>query len=181
MPISIFSGSRLARVFTLAFLLLAGCGEPTVQRERLRQQDGVSYLGKTPFTGVTVTRNVQGVVIERLTWQSGKPDGRFIRFYANGRKRETGAYLDGKREGPFIRYWQNGEVWGKGSWKAGRRHGPFEEFFDNGQLDERGTYVEGVVDGPYEQFARDGSLLRRGRYVEGSFVAEGEDADDVVE
>ena len=59
--------------------------------------------------------------------------GKYKRYFFNGKMEMEGAYIDGKRSGTFLEYEETGTLRRKISYVNGLRHGPVEVYDDEGK------------------------------------------------
>ncbi len=103
---------------------------------------------------------------------SASPDV-VITWYANGKKRDEGAYSENTREGVW-RFWRrSGELDAIGSYQKGFKHGPWREWQENGGW-EAGPYVKGQRDGEWVHYYPDGERQQVGTYRQGKREGEWE-------
>ena len=57
------------------------------------------------------------------TIKDGEPDGLFIYWYENGRKRSEETYKDGKEDGLWTSWYENGQKRGEWTYKDGKKEG----------------------------------------------------------
>ncbi len=109
-----------------------------------RAADGWMLLDGDLFTGVSVTRGVDGTVLGRTEYEGGVQSGRVERWHANGTLSYRAHYRDGRRDGTVETWWDDG----------GRR--------------SRSTYVDGVAHGVQQEWYRSGALFKELRLNQGT-------------
>lgn len=107
-----------------------------------------------------------------------EPDGPWVDFYENGKKREEGYYLDGHMVGTWSRWYDNGQFLSKGVMAqsdtfGSSRIGIWQYWHWNGRLAATGAYRDDMFDGKWTFWDREGNaisqpILKRGAgdYVE---------------
>jgi uncharacterized protein len=73
-------------------------------------------------------------------YRGNELDGRFQAWYANGRLREQGTFLNGKKEGPWIEWYESGSKAKEGAYKEDEEYGLWKAWYANGQIKEEGEY-----------------------------------------
>jgi len=117
----------------------------------LVERNGLYYKQFTdvPFTGKvtrpslvsrTYRNNVQG------SYQNGKADGAWVRYWDNGGYMYKRNYKNGKREGASVTYFENGQLNHKGNWKNGKQEGASVLYNKDGTVNKEytGTFKNGV-------------------------------------
>ena len=158
---------NMKKIFILCSLILIGCGSSGEPYEE-------SY------------DNGQ-LKIETST-KDGERHGEFIRYYEDGKIKETGTYVNGTKEGPAVFYWPSGSreertyvndtkegpsvyYWPSGSreertYVNGTKEGPAVYYYAEGDREEY-TYVNGKLEGPSVYYWSDGDRQER-TYVNGT-------------
>ena len=81
------------------------------------------------------------------TIKDGEPDGLFIYWYENGRKRSEETYKDGKEDGLWTSWYENGQKSEEGTYKDGKEDGLWTSWYENGQKRGEWTYKDGKKEG----------------------------------
>lgn len=106
---------------------------------------------------------------------SGRRDGPWLAWYANGQLRERGTYESGRRVGTWTQWHPNGQRASEGerrwdgSTRASLREGPWRFWFQNGVLRGEGRYAAGAPVGPWRWWTHTGAIDagRTGTYDDG--------------
>ena len=70
-----------------------------------------------------------------------------------------GTYNHGRKDGPYEKYYENGQLNAKGTYNDGKRDGLFESYLEDGRLLERGIYYAGEKCG---EWIEDGRTVTHG-------------------
>ena len=152
-------------VFSLAFVMLFGCGEPNLNNPKARErilaqaidvnevQTRDSPLGEElayapnqnhPYTGWVKGSGAYisefAVSVFLVQVQRGKLNGRYISWYPNGQILEKGTLRDGKRNGSWAKWHENGQKYEKGTFKNDEKYGLWIQWDRNGEEFSRETY-----------------------------------------
>ncbi len=98
------------------------------------------------------------------------PDGKWIKYHENGRKRREGTYKDGKLDGKWLGWHENGHKFFDGTDKDGKFNGKWIYWWDNGQKRSEGTYKDGKLDGKLVDWYSNGEKNTEEIYKDGKRV-----------
>ncbi len=98
------------------------------------------------------------------------PDGKWIKYHENGRKRLEGTYKDGKKYEKWIRYYVDGEKNFEGMFKNGNHDGKWIYWWPNGQKRSEGTWKDGKLDGKWIDLDMNGEKETEEIYKDGKRV-----------
>uniref|UniRef100_UPI004047ECCB toxin-antitoxin system YwqK family antitoxin n=1 Tax=Polaribacter sp. TaxID=1920175 RepID=UPI004047ECCB len=109
--------------------LLSSCGQTIdydTEKEYIKIEylDGpdILYYKGTPYTGIFIRyidEEKKQLGLKR-TFQDGKENGPFEKYYENGQLSEKGTFKDGEKDGLFEFYDEDGELTKKEIWKEGK-------------------------------------------------------------
>jgi antitoxin component YwqK of YwqJK toxin-antitoxin module len=118
-------------------------------------------------------------------------NGAYTEYYASGRMKLEGFFVDGKRHGVFSTYYPNGikatqrqfvsgvehgryVAWDENGYKywevqyvQGKPHGPYSSYYPSGQKRGEGNCIFGRQHGQHRVYDKQGNLVRVTRYVHG--------------
>ena len=87
----------------------------------------------------------------------GKKEGRWTRWFNNGRKSSKGFYKNGEIDGLVTEWYENGQKDLEGTYKDGKLDGFFTYWYKNGQKESEKTFKDGEMISRKE-WNRDGSV-----------------------
>ena len=127
-------------LITILFISLLSSPSWSATLGDLVERDGLYYekFNDVPFTG-KVTGSEQG------SFKSGKKEGAWFYYWANGQLSWKGNFKSGKKDGASVFYWDDGQLVAKGNWKNGERDGYWFDYNEDGTLHKEwsGTFKDG--------------------------------------
>lgn len=115
---------------------------------------------------VTVKHKALGVTLS-VEYKKGIPSGKFISYYAKGRVKEEGSFVDGLREETWSSYYKNGKLKSRKEYITGFLSGKQELFYENGNLRDRYSFENNKLSGEFTSNYKDGVQKCRGKVVNG--------------
>lgn len=109
-----------------------------------------------------------GKVEHTLTFQNNKLDGLAVFYYKNGKRKEEGIWKKNRWVGDYKYYYKNGNL--RNEWKyneTGKRTGVQRYYYKNGQVKIEGAWENGQESGPLVEFYDDGSIKRERFFAAG--------------
>ena len=150
-------------IFFFIFLTFSKVCSESVNKLDFIWKDGLIYKKKSdiPFTGELIKKKDKGFFL------NGKPEGKWLRYFDNGKIHIKYYYLNGKKNGLWETYYKHGQLRVKETWINGSRQGKFEYYYENGNLKIKGKYKNGKKEGSWEYYHPNGYIKERGNYIEG--------------
>lgn len=108
--------------------------------------------------------NLKGKKQAEGIYTGRKKDSTWLIYDENGNLVSKERYETGKREGKSVKFYSSGDTSQIMRWKDGKKHGIFKQFFENGQLKMIGRYLEGTLDGHLTIFYPNGYKNVEGKY-----------------
>lgn len=138
----------------------------------LREED-VSVLSRSAVAieGPLMLWHPDGSRWVECHFQSGKLDGAWAQWFANGVLMESGTYAQGVLQGGWTGWYANGSKQVELSYTNGRPDGHWTEWYDNGQKSDEGEYLNGEREGVWTRWHPNGKLAAQGTYRGGEPVA----------
>ena len=101
--------------------------------------------GENPFTGWFKQVRETGKLRSLEEYKNGKPHGRYLYWWKNGRKAEEKNFHDGISHGLWESWYPNGQKQLEQSVENGKLHGPATRWYSNGQKKDESLYQNGRV------------------------------------
>lgn len=135
---------------------------------QLRPNEGLVYLGETPFSGYALTRYPTGSVAEKAGYLDGKRHGTLERWAADGSPMFRAEYCTGRRNGQITSWWPNGNIRSFSNFQNDLLHGEVVQWYADGKIFKRLNYKQGKEDGLQKAWRKNGKLyanfeVRNGR------------------
>lgn len=138
-------------------------------------------------------RDSKGTLIEKydINRKTNKKEGKYQRFYANGKLaeeatyvagmldgyrklfREDGSievhenYLSGAYQGEFTSFYPNGQTNVIGNYLNNEMNGLWKRYYDTGELMEETLFKENEENGPFKEYYKNGKIKTEGVYLNG--------------
>ena len=77
--------------------------------------------------------------------ENGKKEGKWIRWYKNGRKKDESTYKDGELNGLVTSWYKNGQKKGEGFYKDGEPDGLITSWYKNGRKKNEYIFQNGKL------------------------------------
>ena len=121
-------------------------------------EEGTYHHGRK--TGVWIKYNKDGKTVKlKGNYVNNRPNGKYTRYFSNGKVKEKGSFGDNTYSGELIRYHENGKVAYQATFDdSGKETGNVMHYFSNGQLEASYGLKKGKVEGVYMQYNEDGSV-----------------------
>lgn len=142
---------KLVFIFTL-FISIWGYG----QQSDLVVTNGKYHSQGVLFSGVYELFD-EGVKTAEVTVERGVLSGEITYFYASGKVREIGNFLNGKRNGTWIQYDERGQISGIANYKNDQKHGKWL-IYDSGSLRVEMHYQNDQKVGTWKMWDKEGVL-----------------------
>lgn len=81
------------------------------------------------------------------TYRNGILNGRYVKYFENGKIEEEGQYKNGKAEGEWTHYYFYYDKWLIRNYRNGEAHGYFYNFYINGDTTQIRFFVDGLEHG----------------------------------
>lgn len=110
-----------------------------------------------------------GIIVgQGIIAANGQRQGLWKEYYANGKLKAQGAYLNDLRNGEWEFYYANGSIEQKGEYNdAGKPVGKWLWYYSNGALLREENFRNGLLDGVTTEYDLDGKIITQGDYIEG--------------
>lgn len=107
-------------------------------------------------------------VAEEGFYKDGRKQGKWTKYYTNGRVEHVLTFKDNKLDGLAVFYYKNGKKKEEGSWKKNRWVGNYKYFYKNGNLRNEWKYNEtGKRTGVQKYYHENGNLKLEGAWENG--------------
>lgn len=127
----------------LSILLLFSCEAPLIEK------NGETYPNNQPKR------------IDFFQKQNGKEvKVKEKYFYADGKLKMEGAFLNNKRDGEWKAFFDNGQLQSEGFFKANKRIGVGKVYYSNGKLRYEGQYENDKEVGRWKFYNEQGQLIK---------------------
>lgn len=150
------------------------------------KEQGIGYEYDINGTIITITEYKSGFVknTERLNRRdaNGLRQGAWKDFYANGKIKNEGHYLNDKKNGYFKEYNEVGNLVNITKWENGvlvknppelAKIETVTTYHPNGRPKEVGNYKDGVPEGVFRLYSDSGTIIGAEVYLEGILVGKG--------
>jgi antitoxin component YwqK of YwqJK toxin-antitoxin module len=115
--------------------------------------------------------NEKGVLQDEVSWKADKKDGRFTKYYDDGKQpKEQQEYREGKRNGTWIQWYPNGKKKVETHYVDDVQSGLQQAWWDSGQLAAEETFSKGERNGKRTTFDKSGAKLSETEYLNGKPV-----------
>ena len=153
----------MKKLFVFVFLILCTSGFAKIQKVSKGQIKDVgditiSLLEKEPFTGMVVDGR------DREYYVKGKPNGKWISFYDNGKMKSIENWKDGMLNGKYILYNEKGKKVLETCYKNGIDNGKYAIYYSNGTPRILGQIKNGVPVGKWKRYNAEGKLAGVSKY-----------------
>lgn len=125
-------------------------------------RDGIVYLKneRAPFTGKVMEKK------NRNYYLNGRPHGKWLSFYSNGRLKSIENWKNGKLFGKYVLYQENGKKIFETTYLNGKDNGEYFLFHSNGRLQVQGKFKNGIPKGTWKYYNSKGKLIGKAIYPE---------------
>lgn len=144
----------------LSLFTVCTAAQKSVYKNQIRDIGGitVSVNGNKPFTGMVKDGK------DREFYVNGKPSGKWISFYSNGKLKSIENWKDGNLHGKYILYSENGKKILETSYKKGVDNGKYVIYYPNGKPHILGHIKNGKPNGKWKKYAYNGKLISTSKY-----------------
>ncbi|MEL6537367.1 MAG: toxin-antitoxin system YwqK family antitoxin [Bacteroidota bacterium] len=143
--------------------VLHATAEPLVEvdwRELdLHANEGLMYQGNTPFTGIAVRQDANGVLSEKITYQNGSKEGLRQKWFADGTLAYQAHYQNNRLHGEVKSWWANGALRSLAQYQQGKANGTQKQWYSSGQLFKELNLVDGQEQGMQRAWRETGKLF----------------------
>lgn len=115
-------------------------------------------IGNKPFTGMVADGK------DREYYYKGKPNGKWIAFYDNGKIKSIENWKDGMLNGKYILYNERGKKILETYYKNGVDNGKYAVYYPDGKPRILGEIKNGTPVGKWRKFETDGRLAGISKY-----------------
>ncbi|MBC7861653.1 MAG: tetratricopeptide repeat protein [Bacteroidia bacterium] len=99
--------------------------------------------------------------------KGGELDGKYMRYFFNGKTEMEAEYSYGYQTGPYKLFWLNGKPRVEGTYKNGNREGLYKTWYESGTIEHEWFYAEGTEEGVQKNYHPNGKLAREADYKKG--------------
>ena len=124
----------------------------------LRQNQGLVYYKKKPFTGTTIAKYPNGKNARSIDYVNGKKHGKYCKWFDNGLKSFEANYENGKQHGITQSWWRNDKLRTKSNYKKGIPHGEQLQWYKSGAKFKKITLNQGIEEGLQQSWRENGKL-----------------------
>lgn len=103
-------------------------------------------------------------------WRADVKHGEWQGYYRSGNLRFSGGYRDGKEHGEWTTFHENGRPHAKGEYAAGEKTGPWVWTDATGAKQQEGSFVKGQEDGVWRTYHANGQKKSEGKFAAGERV-----------
>lgn len=131
-----------------------------VDSSQLLDKNGVSYVKReaSPFTGMAIYNK------DREFYANGKPNGKWLTFYENGKIKSIENWRNGFLNGKYVLYKEDGSKIFETSYLNGDDNGTFKLYHNNGRPHIVGYFVKGNPSGTWNYYDDKGKLIGVNNY-----------------
>lgn len=157
----------------MLFMLLQACSGPERAHNikmynssglKLHLENGLLLKDGHPFTGIVYTLQPGGRdTAEIISFNQGREDGLWKRYYPGGRLMEKRSFSNGKKVGSYYAWWPDGVMKLAYHFYNGEYNGTCREWNQQGALVKEMNYRNGYEDGRQMEFYDDGRI--RANYI----------------
>ncbi|SMP32387.1 MORN repeat variant [Algoriphagus winogradskyi] len=124
----------------------------------LHPNEGLMYLGKTPFSGAGMSYYANGVLAKRTEYVNGKRNGLLQKWFEDGSIAFEAHYNDNKLNGPVKSWWSNKNLRSSGNFLAGKSHGLQQQWYSSGVKFKEMNLVDGKEVGMQRAWRENGKI-----------------------
>jgi len=119
--------------------------------------------------GIWTAYYANGVMKNRITFESGRPFGKAIMYHENGKVAEEGLWRNNRWVGDYKLYYENGEVQHEFKFNPnGKREGFQKYYAENGQLIIEGEMKDSKEIGTWKEFYENGDIKSEKAFNDGA-------------
>jgi antitoxin component YwqK of YwqJK toxin-antitoxin module len=136
--------------------------ENGIMREKVRYDaTGKEYERYVVPAGRTTLRETYptGEPLSAVETVNGKPHGKAVYYYANGKISAEGRYVNGERDSTWYTYHPSGVRSSEKQWELGKHTGVDRVWYDNGTLRSEEAFENDEMHGPFHVFDRNGQMI----------------------
>lgn len=149
----------------IAFIFLIFCTLSFAKMEKVSKHQikdvgeiTISLIGNEPLTGMVIDGK------DREYYLKGKPHGKWLAFYDNGKMKSIENWKHGALNGKYILYNENGKKVLETCYKDGIDNGKYAIYYPNGKPRILGKIKNGVPVGKWKKYDENGKLLGISKY-----------------
>ena len=109
--------------------------------------------------------------------KDGKKNGKFVKYYINGKLDTRCTYKDDLLEGTEETFHIQGYKTATTNYLHGKKHGLYTLYYPNGEIVEQGSFYEDLYDGDWSYYDDRGVLIGEGKFDKGKGVQKGYDVN----
>lgn len=151
--------------FFILFMFLILCTLSLAKTQKVSRQQikdvgdiTISLIGNEPFTGMVADGK------DREYYVKGKPDGKWVAFYDNGKMKSIENWKNGMLNGKYILYNEKGKKVLETYYKNGIDNGKYAIYYANGKPRILGQIKNGIPVGKWKRYSMDGKLAGISKY-----------------
>ena len=151
--------------FFILFMFLILCTLSSAKTQKVSRQQikdvgdiTISLIGNEPFTGMVADGK------DREYYVKGKPDGKWVAFYDNGKMKSIENWKNGMLNGKYILYNEKGKKVLETYYKNGIDNGKYAIYHANGKPRILGQIKNGIPVGKWKRYSMDGKLAGISKY-----------------
>lgn len=149
-------------IFNIFSVQLFSNEKRTVYENQLVEKKGMVYCkgDSMPFTGRVISNK------NRNYYLNGKPNGKWLTFYANGNLKSIENWKNGKLYGKYVLYQKNGIKIFETKYFNGKDDGIYILYHENGVIQVQGRFSKGIPKGTWKYYNSKGKLIGKAVYPE---------------
>lgn len=161
--------NNLPWLLPLLCLLVAACNHQTpntasplfnMATSNIEIKNGIFYHDKLPFSGCLFALQHNGKDTAFAGYYTdGKPDGKHIQRFPDGKILEVRSYDKGLKTGTHKGFWENGQPRFQYHFEHDLYEGVQYKWFENGRLYTKKNYKNGLEEGMQQEWNQEGKLI----------------------
>lgn len=169
---------KIISLLVLAILIFSACTKTQVEYfEDGSVKSSIPYrFGKEHGLCKYYFINAPHPLKIEVEMKNGKKEGRFVKYFINGKLDTRCTYHNDLLEGLEETYHIQGYKVSTTNYLHGKKHGLHTVYYPNGEIVEQGSFYEDLYDGDWAYYDERGVLLGEGKFDKGNGVQKGYDA-----
>jgi len=123
------------------------------------QENNILLYNRKPFSGIQFILDSKKDTALYASFYNGKAEGRYERWFENGKPAELRWYHDGRKSGTHKKWYPDGHLRFEAQMADDHYEGYMKTWFDNGQLYQYFNYKDGQEQGMEHMWKQDGTLI----------------------
>jgi antitoxin component YwqK of YwqJK toxin-antitoxin module len=124
----------------------------------LHPDEGLMYLGISPFSGAGISYYAHGQMAKRTEYVNGKRSGLLQKWFEDGSIAFEANYQENKLNGPVRSWWSNGNMRSSGNFLKGKPHGLQQQWYNSGVKFKEMNLVDGKEGGMQQAWRENGKI-----------------------